>query len=167
MSTSSVDGSRGLRAFVAVDIPSRQVLDELVAFQGEIAKSGADVKLVESENLHFTVRFMGEITDEQARNADQRLRSLRLTGLEVTVAGVGAFPSESRPNVVWAGVAADDAASVTSVATTAIRHSRRHRGKRRQDVPAPHNPGQNQIREEQSGTSISDSDECHEGLRTR
>jgi 2'-5' RNA ligase len=97
------------------------VIDELIAFQREIVKSGADVKPVERVNLHFTVKFLGELADEQVKEADQRLRRLQSTRVEATVAGVGAFPSESRPNVVWAGVSAGDAQGVTSVAMSAVR----------------------------------------------
>jgi 2'-5' RNA ligase len=92
-----------MRAFVAIEVPG-DVLDSLVAFQRELSASGADIKLVEKENLHFTVKFLGEITDAQAAEADSRLNRLSLRSARVEVRGIGAFPGPSSPRVVWAGV---------------------------------------------------------------
>jgi 2'-5' RNA ligase len=110
-----------MRAFAALDIPSEQVLAELVKLQHELAETGADVKLVERENLHFTVKFLGEITEAQASEADLRLRSLTLPPpIDVSVKGVGAFPGGSRPRVIWAGIAPGEAEEVARLATCAI-----------------------------------------------
>ncbi len=94
-----------MRAFVALGIHSEEVLDSLATFQRELGATGADLKAVERQNLHFTLKFLGEIPQGDIGDADRRLRSLKLQGGDVTVAGVGAFPSASRPNVVWVGTA--------------------------------------------------------------
>lgn len=109
-----------MRAFVALEVSDEKVLDALVALQSELAGSGADLKLVERPNLHFTMKFLGEISDAEAKDADSRLRSLRLKGGEVLVAGVGAFPSPHRPNVVWVGVADSDKPKVQIIAEAVI-----------------------------------------------
>jgi len=108
-----------MRAFVALEVPGT-VLESLVAFQGEIKEVGADLKLVERENLHFTVKFLGEITEAQAAQVKSRLLGLNLKGAEVEVRGAGAFPSPSSPRVVWAGVARQDEALVSSAAEAVI-----------------------------------------------
>jgi 2'-5' RNA ligase len=59
-----------MRAFIALEIPDLRVLDSIVAFQRELSATGADLKTVERENLHFTVKFLGEITPDQAREVD-------------------------------------------------------------------------------------------------
>jgi 2'-5' RNA ligase len=105
-----------LRAFVAIEIPNPKVMDALVAFQRELSATHADLKLVERENLHFTVKFLGEITAGQAAEADRRLRDVRMAGTTVSVRGAGAFPSLSRPRVVWAGVAREDSQKVVAIA---------------------------------------------------
>ncbi|MDE1858642.1 MAG: RNA 2',3'-cyclic phosphodiesterase [Thaumarchaeota archaeon] len=108
-----------MRAFVALEVPGN-VLDSLVAFQRELSASGADLKLVERENLHFTVKFLGEITDAQAAEADSRLRRLSLRSARVEVKGVGAFPSASRPRVVWVGVAREQEHLILPAANAVI-----------------------------------------------
>ncbi|MDG7006729.1 MAG: RNA 2',3'-cyclic phosphodiesterase [Nitrososphaerota archaeon] len=108
-----------MRAFVAIDIPDR-VIDSLVAFQGELSATGGDLKLVERENLHFTVRFLGEIGDPQASEVLSRLGRLRLTKGAVEVRGTGAFPNPRRPRVVWAGVAHEGEGVIGPIAREVI-----------------------------------------------
>lgn len=109
-----------MRAFVAIEVPDR-VLDSLAAFQEEISTTGADIKLVERQNLHFTLKFLGEISEAQAAGVQSRLGSLALKGAEVEVNGAGAFPSPARARVVWAGVAREHVSMVEPIAHEVIR----------------------------------------------
>lgn len=109
-----------MRVFVALDIPDARVIDGLVGFQGELAATHADLKLVERENLHFTIKFLGEITEGQAKEAAAKLQALRLKGSTVIMKGVGAFPSPGSPRVVWAGVGKEDAVNVNQIAGPVI-----------------------------------------------
>src|SRR5712692_1367914 len=108
-----------LRAFVALEI-SNPALDSLVGFEEELRATGADIKLVERQNLHFTVKFLSEISESQAVEVGSRLGNLRLKGVEVEVRGAGAFPNPSRARVVWAGVSRDHEALVAPVAQQVI-----------------------------------------------
>jgi RNA 2',3'-cyclic 3'-phosphodiesterase len=109
-----------LRAFVAVELP-REVVDSLQSFQGELEACGADLKLVERENLHFTVKFLGEISEAQASEAGSRMRNVPLKSFEARLSGVGAFPDPGRPRVIWAGVPDSDRPPVESMAREVIR----------------------------------------------
>lgn len=109
-----------VRSFVALEIADQGVLDSLASFQKELLDAGADLKAVERENIHFTLKFLGEISDAQASDAGRRLGSLRLRGGTIEVKGVGAFPSPSRPNVVWVGVAPEDEGLVLPIAESVI-----------------------------------------------
>lgn len=109
-----------MRAFVAIEIPDPQVMERLVALERELESTMADLKAVERENLHYTVKFLGEITEAQASEVDRRLGSLRLPKARVTAKGVGAFPSLSRPRVVWVGVGEGDPQKVAAIAEPVI-----------------------------------------------
>lgn len=104
-----------MRAFVALEVPAG-VLDAVFSFQRELAGVGADIRLVGRENLHFTLKFLGEISDADAQKASSRLAALSISGGTAEVRGAGAFPNLSGPRVVWAGVAKDDEEKVVSIA---------------------------------------------------
>ncbi|MDG6918906.1 MAG: RNA 2',3'-cyclic phosphodiesterase [Nitrososphaerota archaeon] len=104
-----------MRLFVALDLPG-PVLDALVRFQRELTATGADIKQVERENLHFTVKFLGEVTEAAAAEAKSRLAALPSHGAEVELKGVGAFPDRLRPRVVWAGVSRADSLLIEPIA---------------------------------------------------
>lgn len=93
-----------MRAFVALEVSEAPVLDALESLQRELRATGADIKLVERENLHFTIKFLGEISEQEAGEVDRRLKSLHVPGAAVRLSGVGAFPGLGRPRVIWAGL---------------------------------------------------------------
>jgi RNA 2',3'-cyclic 3'-phosphodiesterase len=107
--------SEVLRAFVALEVPGH-VLDALVDFQRSLSRTGADLKVVERENLHFTIKFLGEITDAAVAEAQSRLGKTSIPGAEIEVRGTGAFPKAANPRVVWAGAAPKDEERVSSIA---------------------------------------------------
>ncbi|MGH9917893.1 MAG: RNA 2',3'-cyclic phosphodiesterase, partial [Nitrososphaerales archaeon] len=100
-----------MRAFLAFEV-SPEVRDNLVRVEEELRQTRADIKLVERDNLHFTVKFLGEISERAVEGVDKRMRGLPLRSMEVGVRGLGAFPDVRRPRVVWAGVAPQDFSSV-------------------------------------------------------
>lgn len=109
-----------MRAFVALEVPRESVITAMVSVQEELRKTQADLKVVSRENLHFTVKFLGEISEWQAREADKRLKSLELGRAAVTLEGVGAFPSPGHPNIIWAGVAQADRGKIVPMAERVI-----------------------------------------------
>ena len=96
------------------------MLENLVIVEEELRRTRADLKIVERDNLHFTVKFLGEITEGQAREVGERLKRLRLGRADVELRGVGAFPNVSRPNVIWVGVPQAHEERVRPIAQGAI-----------------------------------------------
>ena len=95
-----------MRAFVAVDLPAH-VRSALAELQQDLARSNADVKWVEPPNLHVTLKFLDEITDDERRTIEAMLRRIAEQEEPFTL-GVrepGAFPSASAPRVLWVGLA--------------------------------------------------------------
>lgn len=109
-----------MRAFVALEIEEDPLLDSIVSFQREVVSTGADLKVVSRQNLHFTVKFLGEISEQQAAEVDRRLKELDLKSLNVVLKGAGAFPSLSRPRVVWIGVDEEVRAGLEELAGSVI-----------------------------------------------
>lgn len=61
-------------------------------------------------NLHLTLKFLGDVEEARTEAIAAALAgaAARATAFEMVVRGLGAFPSATRPRVIWAGVSADD-----------------------------------------------------------
>jgi 2'-5' RNA ligase len=92
-----------MRVFIAVDLESREALANLTALQRTLVESGADVKLVEPQNLHFTIKFLGDVDAGVVAKVKEILSQIEAPAIKVVYQGVGAFPSISHPNVIWVG----------------------------------------------------------------
>lgn len=94
-----------MRAFLAVELPE-DIRRALAQLQRRLAESRADVKWTEEANLHITMRFLGEISQEQREAVEQLVTRLALRhhGQPVSLSELGAFPSASAPRVIWVGV---------------------------------------------------------------
>lgn len=93
------------RYFLAVEA-SDHVKINVKVLQEHVKVCEADVKLVEPENLHFTVKFLGNLDDKQVHEIIDALTTL-LKGekpSKVSVRGVGFFGKPSSPRVIWVGV---------------------------------------------------------------
>jgi len=94
-----------VRTFIAVKV-SDSVRESLTNLIGDLGDSGADVKWVAPENLHLTMKFLGNVLetkiDEVAAAVSRACEGISRFG--ISLEGVGAFPSIRRPKVVWVGV---------------------------------------------------------------
>lgn len=92
-----------MRCFVAVDIAD-ELKAQVINIQNQLAGIG-DVKLVEPENLHFTLKFLGEITEQQSENVKKVLANVSssFTPFQIIVKNLGAFPSSNYIRVIWLG----------------------------------------------------------------
>lgn len=75
--------------------------------QRRLARAGSPraVKWVERENLHVTLRFLGEIDESRSRALlDVLEKPLACERFSMVIGGAGAFPPDGAPRVVWIGV---------------------------------------------------------------
>ena len=93
-----------LRTFVAVEITQaiRKRAGELIA---ALAGTSADVKWVEPHNLHLTLKFLGEVHQNELAQVCQAVArgAAAVDPFELEVRGAGAFPNAVRPRTVWLG----------------------------------------------------------------
>ena len=97
-----------LRLFIAVEIESNDVLKKIIELRDELlscSRGGRGIKGVEDENIHLTIRFLGEVPESLIpviRNCLNECRGIGKFNMEIR--GVSAFPSVVKPRVVWVGV---------------------------------------------------------------
>lgn len=93
------------RLFVAVDIEDPLVVSRIALVKETLASTRVPMKPVENHNLHVTIRFIGEVSEALTTTIMERvMRNLEFERFEIELKGLGAFPSEARPRVVWIGV---------------------------------------------------------------
>jgi len=93
-----------MRLFVAIGLPS-YIRQTLCALQGGI--QGA--RWIDGDNLHLTLRFVGEADGGQLRDLDAELAAIGFPGFEISVSGLGTFERRQRVHMLWAGIAASPA----------------------------------------------------------
>ncbi len=94
-----------MRCFIAVELPG-ETRAELQEMAGQLRRAGIRASWVRPENLHLTLRFLGEIDEDQVQAAGERLErdSRGRSPFVLALDGAGAFPNPRRASVIWAGV---------------------------------------------------------------
>ena len=99
-----------MRLFVAVEIPSA-VRENLVALIEELraastaAKPNMRPRWAPADNLHVTLKFIGNVDEDMASRIREELKRVRTEApVDLQVSGLGFFPGEKRPAVLWAGI---------------------------------------------------------------
>ena len=94
-----------MRLFIAIDLP-----DEWKAALEDMQKSiewlGRGVKWTKPRGMHLTLKFLGDVPDEQINDVIAGLeRACEGTApFKMRMKGTGCFPSPNRPRVYWAGL---------------------------------------------------------------
>ena len=89
-----------MRVFVAIELTNNEVINSIKKFQDE---TKIDAKPVESRNFHFTIQFIGEISEELNQKIIQSLKKIEFSSFDVILKGGGAFPKPKFPRVIWIG----------------------------------------------------------------
>ncbi len=98
-----------VRTFIAIELPEA-VVAKLASLQDRLQGSGARVKWVNRDNLHLTLKFLGDVEYERVSEISQVIGGAvaDITPFSVSVKGTGTFPRGSgAPRVVWAGLEGD------------------------------------------------------------
>lgn len=90
-----------MRTFVAVEISDQQVLDSIKNLQSSLK---IEAKPVDTQNMHFTLMFLGEVSEQMAQKIGAQLKTIEFAPFDMSFEGVGAFPKPKFPRVVWVGL---------------------------------------------------------------
>jgi RNA 2',3'-cyclic 3'-phosphodiesterase len=95
-----------VRLFIAIEIPG-EIRNALAVFVKELRRTAPQAKWVRAENLHVTLKFLGETEPAKLPAIQSALGSIR-SAQPVTLdfRGLGFFPNVRRPRVFWAGMEA-------------------------------------------------------------
>jgi len=94
-----------MRTFIAIELP-KEIKDALSEIQEQLKKSGADVKWVLPQNIHLTLKFLGEIDDTDLSKINKIIEDVakEKNSFRVRISCIGAFPKINFPRVIWIGI---------------------------------------------------------------
>ena len=88
-----------MRLFLAIDLPER-AKDDIISVQKQL-KTFVKAKYVEKENLHITLKFLGDV--ENMKSLDP-LNDVRFQPFKASLSNIGAFPNPNYIKVIWVGI---------------------------------------------------------------
>ena len=89
-----------MRVFVSIEISNNEVINSIKNFQ-KIIK--IDAKPTELKNLHFTLQFLGEVSEQIIDKIIQSLNTIEFSKFDISLKGIGAFPKLKSPKIIWIG----------------------------------------------------------------
>ena len=93
-----------MRSFISIELPE-EIKGKIAESIKDFKKTESDVKWVNKENLHITLKFLGEVDDQKTENLVQ-LTTKAVSGLgsfKVNFKGLGTFPVGKKPRIIWVG----------------------------------------------------------------
>lgn len=91
-----------IRLFVAIDLP-----ETAQAFLGSMGGTIPGSRPVPPEQVHLTLKFIGEVDTAMLSDIQEALHTVRLSPFKTGLKGVGYFPPRGTPKVLWAGITPD------------------------------------------------------------
>ncbi len=88
-----------VRLFAGIGLPDR-VCERLI----EVRSAIPGARWIDSENLHLTLRFFGEVPNDVADDIDMELGRIAVAPFPITIHGVGHFEKKLQPTALWAAV---------------------------------------------------------------
>lgn len=95
-----------IRTFIAIPL-DQDIKEKIALFQEDLKKEILKgIKWVDSESLHLTLKFLGDIEESQISSVYQAMKNF-LTDQNVfsfKIAHLGTFPNIQNPSVIWTGI---------------------------------------------------------------
>ena len=97
-----------MRLFVALAIPT-EVRENLASLIRDLKSVDSHPKWINPDNLHVTLKFVGEVAPERVIEISDALAVVRTQQQVIAeFRGIGFFPDARRPSVVWVGIQPSD-----------------------------------------------------------
>lgn len=93
-----------MRVFISIDLP-KEVKDYLFELEKEVRGFNlGKVNWVFKKNLHLTLKFLGEVSEDKALEIKNNLKNIKFKKFKLKLTEISFYPSKFKPNVIWVGV---------------------------------------------------------------
>lgn len=98
-----------IRAFIAISLKT-EIQQTLSRVQEQLKELDNHAKWVKSENIHLTLKFLGDVLIEDINKIKKELEhiSKNSEGIKIELTRLGAFPNAEDPRILWVGLKDDD-----------------------------------------------------------
>ncbi len=93
-----------VRSFISIDLDDQQILSRVGSILSSLQAMGGDMKPVERENIHLTLKFLGNVSTPRLGDVKSSLQQLAFPPFTAEIKGAGAFPNLNHMSVIWVGV---------------------------------------------------------------
>src|SRR5437867_5320971 len=93
-----------VRSFISIDLEDQQVLSRIASILSSLQALGGDLKPVEGDNIHLTLKFLGNVSTSRLAEVKSSLQQLTFPSFTAEIKGAGAFSNLKHMNVIWVGV---------------------------------------------------------------
>ncbi|MCX5697614.1 MAG: RNA 2',3'-cyclic phosphodiesterase [Candidatus Omnitrophica bacterium] len=123
-----------MRTFIAIELPP-DIKESLGKLQAGLKQTGADVKWVNPDNIHLTLKFLGEVDDKKIIEIENILGEVAKSSKSfyINPCSIGVFPKIEFPKVIWIGI--DKGDSETKVIAGKLEQSLAQIGIPKEDRP--------------------------------
>lgn len=90
-----------MRCFIAINLP-KETKKRISKIMKDFQEKG--IKKVEEQNLHLTLKFLGEVNEKKIEEIKQILEKINYKKFEVSLKNFGFFPNDNFIKVVWIGI---------------------------------------------------------------
>src|SRR3990167_7509397 len=99
------------RTFICIDFPD-EIIKETARLQSLIKKQKFVGKLTELENLHLTLKFLGEISEDKLSQVKSLLKEVKFSPFSAFLEYSGTFSRFNNPSIVWIKVGGSNIAEL-------------------------------------------------------
>ncbi len=94
-----------MRLFIGVWL-SEEMKQEVVYYIDQLQRDCSGFKWSSSDNLHFTLKFLGEVSGNKLESLSQALKyaAAEIKPFRLTLGTVGSFPAKGIPRILWLDV---------------------------------------------------------------
>ena len=92
-----------MRTFISIDIVNPVIKQKVLEFQEKFSSINT-VKFIDPAQLHFTIKFLGEIDSFLINDVILQLKRIKFRKFTVKLSSIGSFPNDQYISIIWAGV---------------------------------------------------------------